>query len=209
MTRWTDLARSTQGDDYGRKYADRFAALAAQGEDIHGEGRLVERLRAAPARVLDAGCGTGRVAAWLAEQGYEVVGVDVDPEMVRVAREDHPDLDWREADLAELDLDERFDVVLMAGNIVPLLEPGTLEAVVASLARHLRTSLAAAMRPPLLVTGFGLDTDHLPAGCPVTTLQAYDDACAAAGLHLVQRWSGWEQEPWDEGGYAVSVHASE
>ncbi len=77
----------------GDAYEARWEALAAAGEDIHGEARFV--LRYPGRRVLDAGCGTGRVARELARQGRTVVGVDVDPAVLRTARERAPALDWR------------------------------------------------------------------------------------------------------------------
>jgi hypothetical protein len=70
------------------------------------------------------------------------------------------------------------------------------------------TELARVLAPSgLLVCGFGLDAAHLPPGCPVTPLTAYDRACEAAGLALVRRLAAWDGAPYDGGGYAVSVHA--
>src|SRR3954452_7763920 len=128
MTRWQQIARDTVGADYAKKYAERFRALAARGDDVHGEATFVAGLVDPPATVLDAGCGTGRVAVRLAALGYDVVGVDVDASMLAEAGAEAPDLDWRAADLATMDLGREFDVVLVAGNTVPLLEPGTLPA---------------------------------------------------------------------------------
>ena len=125
MTRWQEIARATVGADYAAKYAQRFRALAARGDDVHGEASFVCGLVEPPARVLDAGCGTGRVAIRLAELGYGVVGVDLDASMLIQARAEAPDLDWRVGDLATLDTGETYDVVLVAGNTIPLLEPGT------------------------------------------------------------------------------------
>jgi ubiquinone/menaquinone biosynthesis C-methylase UbiE len=49
------------------------------------------RLRAAPGRkVIDAGCGAGRLSVRLAEAGLDVTGVDLSPGMVRVAQRSHP-----------------------------------------------------------------------------------------------------------------------
>jgi SAM-dependent methyltransferase len=147
--------------------------------------------------VLDAGCGTGRVASRLHELGYDVVGCDVDASMVEVARAEAPGLDWRVADLATLDLGETFDVVLLAGNVVPLLEDGTLDETCARLAQHLAPD-------GLLVCGFGTDRAHLPAGCPVTDVETFTTATAAAGLEEVARWGTWSGDPWnDTGGYLV------
>ena len=52
-------------------------------------------------RVLDAGCGGGRTSAWLAELGAAVVGIDVSPELVRLARERLPSATFSVGDLAE------------------------------------------------------------------------------------------------------------
>lgn len=199
MTRWTEIARAQAGDDYATTYAERFRRLAARGQDVHGEAALVTRLVEPPARVLDAGCGTGRIAVRLHELGYDVVGVDVDASMLAVARAEAPDLDWRAGDLATLDLGETFDLVLLAGNILPLLEPGTLGAVAARLAAH----TAAGGR---VVCGFGLDPGHLPDGCPVTPLADVEAAFAAAGLTAEPAYATWDGAPYDGGGYVVTVH---
>lgn len=199
MSRWNELTGGTSGEDY----AARFAALAENGGDMHGEARFCAELVPAGARVLDAGCGTGRVMIRLAERGYDCVGVDLDPSMLAVARREAPGLSWIQADLAEFDpaamgLAADFDLVVAAGNIFPLLAAGT-EAVVV-------TRLASALRPGgLLVAGFGLDAAHLPVP-PSITLPEYDAHCAAAGLTFVDRFATWDADPYDDGGYAVSVH---
>ncbi|MEV0122116.1 class I SAM-dependent methyltransferase [Streptomyces sp. NPDC050703] len=199
MSRWEELTGGTSGEDY----AARFAALADSGKDMHGEARLCAALVPAGARVLDAGCGTGRVMIRLAELGYECVGVDRDASMLAVARRQAPRLPWAQADLATLDLAELriaadFDLVVAAGNIFPLLAPGT-EAMVVK-------RLTAALRPGgLLVAGFGLDAAHLPVP-PTITLSEYDAHCDAAGLALVDRFATWDADPYEGGGYAVSVH---
>jgi SAM-dependent methyltransferase len=201
VTRWQQIARASIGPDYAVQYAERFRRLAARGAgSVHGEADLVERLRPPPARVLDAGCGTGRVAIRLAERGYDVVGVDLDASMLMQARADAPELDWRVGDLATLDTGQHYDLVLVAGNTLPLLEPETLTATAGRLAAHLAAGSD-------LVCGFGLDPEHLPAGCPVTPLAEVDAALAAAGLVLVERWSAWDGTAYEESaGYVVTRH---
>jgi SAM-dependent methyltransferase len=197
--RWRSVARSNSGDDYPRVFAERFDRLAAAGEDVHGEATLVASLVAPGARVLDAGCGTGRVAARLADLGFVVTGVDVDEAMVAVAREQRPELRWVVTDLGDLDLGERVDAVVLAGNVVPFVEPPALPTVAERLAAHLAPG-------GLVVSGFGLDEDHLPRGTPVVPLAAWDAALVGAGLVLEARYAGWDGVPYDGGGYAVSVH---
>jgi SAM-dependent methyltransferase len=196
---WRRVASST-GAGYAERYAARFDAIAATGHDVHGEASFVACLVPPGGSVLDAGSGTGRVAVRLHELGYRVTGVDIDPAMVAVARERAPELTWHVADLGALQLPERFDVVVAAGNVVPLVGADAVPAVVSRLARQVRAG-------GLLVAGFGLDSAHLPPGAPVVPLAAYDEACASAGLLLESRHAGWDGAPCDEGGgYAVSVH---
>jgi SAM-dependent methyltransferase len=214
-TRWAELAGRSSGADY----AARFARLAATGRDVHGEADYCAALLPPPGLVLDAGCGTGRVAIRLAELGYRTVGVDVDASMLAEARRAQPDLPWLAADLAELpgfgklaelaglevSIDSQaplagFDLVVAAGNVIPLLAPGTLSTTV--------QQLTAVLAPGgLLVAGFGRDAAHLPAGCPVTPAADYLAACAGAGLIEVQRHGGWDGAA-ESAGYLVSVHRS-
>ena len=200
MTRWADAT----GGQGGRDYAARFDALAAAGTDVHGEANLCAALVPAGSRVLDAGCGTGRVAIRLAELGYAVTGTDVDPSMLAVARERAPDLPWVAADLSTLDLlaagHPAYDLVVMAGNVVPLVAAGTERMSVLRAAAHVAPG-------GLLVAGFGLDRAHLPTAAGLVDLTDYDDWCAEAGLEHVRRLATWDGEPYDGGGYAVSIHA--
>lgn len=200
MTRWQQIARETVGLDYAQQYAERFRAMADEGADVHGEATFVTGLVDAPATVLDAGCGTGRVAIRLAALGHRCTGVDVDPRMLDHARAAAPDLTWALTDLASPDLPAGpFDVVVAAGNVIPLLAPGTEAGVVAAFAR----------RSPVLIAGFGLDAAHLPLAEAPFGLTEYDAWCTAAGLVLQERWSTWSRDPWDaDAGYAVSVHVT-
>ena len=132
------------------------------------------------------------MAIELARRGVDVVGVDLDPSMLAVARAKAPHLTWLAADLATVDAGRAFDVVVLAGNVMIFLTPGTEARVVANLAGHLRPGGA-------LVAGFQLQ----PGGLD---LAAYDRHCVAAGLRLEGRWATWDRAPFEGGDYAVSVH---
>lgn len=196
-------APSSAGSSVGARYAARMERIAATGVDMHGEARFCAGLVAPAARVLDAGCGTGRVAARLAELGHRCVGVDVDESMLAVARAT-AEVRWVRADLADLDLPaagepEPFDLVVAAGNVIPLVTPGCAAQVLARLAVHLAPD-------GVLVTGFGLDPGHLPPGAALIPLADLDSWAASAGLGLADRYATWDSEPYAGGGYAVSVH---
>jgi len=199
-SRWDALT----GGERGVAYAARFAELAATGVDVHGEAAMVAGLVPPGARVLDAGCGTGRVAIRLAQLGYDCLGVDADASMLAQARRLAPELPWLLADLAALEavggqLAIPFDLVVAAGNVVPLLAAGTGKTVLAALAGRLRVG-------GLVVAGFGLDPAHLPLSDAPVDLPTYDSWCACAGLEPAGRFAGWDGAPYRDGGYAVSLH---
>lgn len=157
----------------------------------HGEADLV--FAYSPSSVLDGGCGTGRVAIELARRGIDVTGADLDPDMIARARAKAPGLTWVQADLGELDLPTRFDVVVLAGNVIPYVAAGRRGAAVLRCARH----LAPGGR---LIAGF-----QLQAGWP--SLADYDRWCESAGLVLETRYATWDRHPATETDtYAVSVH---
>lgn len=186
LNRWL-TERSGSADEYDATYQQRAAA----GEDVHGEADFVAALGGHS--VLDAGCGTGRVGRELALRGQDVVGVDIDAQMLATARRMAPAVPWLVADLATVNLARTFDAIVMAGNVMIYLAPGSEGAVVANLARHLNPG-------GVLVAGFQLLAGQFGV--------AQYDACAgAAGLQLRQRWATWDRVPWRAGGdYAVSVH---
>jgi SAM-dependent methyltransferase len=197
-TRWSEVSG---GLGAATAYQRRFEDLAASGVDIHGEAQFIESLLPAPARILDAGCGTGRVATQLTSLGYHCVGVDADADMLAVAAQRDPTTRWVRQDLSNLQLrSQAFNLVVLAGNVVPLLAPGTLLRALHRLVAHLQPG-------GLLVAGFGLDAEHLPPGCPVTPLEDYDRGCTVAGLSFARRFATWDKQSWHPGaGYAVSVH---
>ena len=190
-TRW-------QGSDAprGDEYDARWRTLAARGANVHGEADLVETLlrEKGRTRVLDAGCGTGRVAIELARRGFSVVGVDADAPMLAAARAKAPELAWLQADLADLQggPNDEFDLIVLAGNVMIFVSPGTEGRVL--------EQLTALLAPGgLLVAGFQLRRGRI-------SLAEYDRLAGAAGLTPVARWSTWDREPFVGGDYAVSVH---
>ena len=195
-TRW-DGTNAPRGEVYDAQWE----RLAAAGESIHGEADLIDALlqEHGGQRVLDAGCGTGRVAIELAVRGYEVVGLDLDDSMLDAARTKAPELTWVRADLATLEPTDHspaapttFDAVVMAGNVMIFVQPGTEGRVLERLGALLGAD-------GLLIAGFQLRPDRIG-------LAEYDRFAAEAGLEPVVRWATWDREPFASGDYAVSVH---
>jgi len=184
------------GPGHSQWYIDRFRAMAADGADLGGEARLLDALLAPRSRVLDAGCGTGRVGAELAARGHIVVGVDVDPLLIAAAEADHPGPRWMVDDLAEFDLPaggvpELFDAAVIAGNVMAYVALGTEPWVLARVAAHVRAG-------GVVVVGFGMDRGYL--------ITDFDAHAAAAGLTREHRFATWDLRPWrDDATFAVTV----
>jgi len=177
-------------------YIERFRALAQAGADLTGEARLIDAMAPRGAHILDAGCGPGRVGGYLAAAGHRVVGVDVDPELIAAAQQDHPGPQWLVGDLAELDLPSRgvteaFDIIVSAGNVMAFLAPSTRTLVLTRLRAHLADDGRA-------VIGFGAGRDY-----------AFDQFladAAEAGFATDLLLSTWDMRPRaDDSDFLVAV----
>lgn len=172
------------------EYNTRWDRLEADGARVHDEADLVRGLGGE--RIVDAGCGTGRVAVELAKQGKTVVGVDNDADMLALARAKSDQVEWVLADLATVDLSDSFDVIVMAGDVLNYVSPGSEWSVVKNLANHLGPR-------GLLVCGASLSEPD--------QLTHYDNWCRSIGLTLRKRYASWSGVPYDRPGhYAVSIH---
>lgn len=153
---WMQKVEADPG--HSQWYIERFRTLARAGEDLVGEARLIDAMASRGARILDAGCGPGRIGGYLAAAGHDVVGVDVDPALIAAAEEDHPGPRWLVGDLAELDLPARgipepFDLIVSAGNVMTFVAPSTRVQVLSRLRAHLADN-------GRVVIGFGAGRDY-------------------------------------------------
>lgn len=186
--------------EHSRRYAKRWDDMVAEGVDIDGEARLADAMAPRGARILDVGCGQGRMGAYLAARGHRVTGVDLDPHLVDRAREACPDAEWEVADLADDGWAAGpFDLAVSAGNVLAFVDPADRGAVLRNLAARLAPAGEGADGGAgRLVVGFGLDRGW--------TLGDFERDAGAAGLRIEQRWSTWDLRPFtDEAGFLVAV----
>ncbi len=191
-TRWVTDTK----DGHSEWYIDRFRKMEADGADLAGEGRLVDAMVKRNARILDAGCGPGRVGWYLHAVGHDVVGADADPKLIAAAEVDHPGPHWLVADLSELDLAAQgeadpFDAIVVAGNVMVFLAPGTETDVLRRLNAHLADD-------GFIVTGFHTRRE--------LALDVFDQAVTDAGLCIEHRFATWDLRALHaEADFAVTV----
>lgn len=177
-------------------YIERFRAMARAGDDLAGEARFVDAMAPRGARILDAGCGPGRLGGYLADAGHQVVGVDVDPALIAAAEHDHPGPRWLVGDLAELDLPARgiaepFDVIVSAGNVMTFLAPSTRVQVLGRLRAHVADDGRAAI-------GFGAGRDY--------DFDVFLNDAVDAGFAIDVLLSTWDLRPFtDESDFLVAI----
>ncbi len=197
------LSRWARGGDKNSGYGRRFAELVGSGADVDGEARLADVLAPRQARILDAGSGMGRVAAYLHGRGHRVVAAEPDPRLVEQSRRTYPDVEVLPHDilgLTDVILEmagrpTEFDLIVCVGNVITFVAEGTEVAVL----RRLRDLLAHDGR---ILVGF-----HLRGG-PETarklTPEEFRAEVAAAGLRIDQRFGGYDLRPVDDE-YAVTI----
>lgn len=182
-SRWTQIIQQDPG--HSERYIQRFKMMEANGHDLYGEARLIDAMVPREAKILDAGCGPGRLDGFLHALGHAVVGVDVDPALIAAAEKDHPGPTYVVGDLAEMDLpslgiEHEFDAIVSAGNVMGFLAPSTRSEVLRRMAKHLAPEGRA-------VVGFG-------AGRGYEFADFFADV-ESAGMKLDLPLESWDLRP--------------
>lgn len=200
--------RAWIADYFGRTAAQRWASLTtdapvgriAQSVRAGREAMMAALLRMLPRhlegrRILDAGCGTGAVARVLAERGAFVVGVDVAPALLEVARQRTPAdlrsrIEFRAADMID-DTLGRFDHVVAMDSLIHYAQREAV-AILASFAARTRYSVAFTFAPrtPFLAAmhAFGR---MFPAGNRAPAIEPVEETTLSSALRQATSVSGW------------------
>ena len=124
-------------DSAAEAYAEHLATeLDQKPLDRHLLNRFAEEARGR-GLVADLGCGPGHVSRYLHEQGVTVVGIDLSPEMIRVAAALHPDIELRVGDMNRLDLPDAGLAGIVAFYSIVHFRPDELGAVFQEMRRVL------------------------------------------------------------------------
>jgi SAM-dependent methyltransferase len=96
-------------------FAEYYEMIFPFRKEVHAF--LRESLPETGRRILDAGCGTGHYCGRFAAEGFEAIGVDLDPVMVEAARRRYPAATFHCLDMVEVaDLGSSFDLIVCIGN---------------------------------------------------------------------------------------------
>lgn len=117
------------------KSARYYDAIYLQQKDYHREAEILKQIiiqqHPCPAnRLLDIACGTGLHLQWL-QDDFQVEGMDINPDMLEIARERLPGLHFHQADMTNFDLASRYDIILCLFSSIGYVK--TLEKLRAAL----------------------------------------------------------------------------
>jgi SAM-dependent methyltransferase len=135
------------------------------GKDYLGEAERVSSLIQAHRRgtgnaLLDVACGTGGHLAYL-KGHYAAEGLDIDPNLLAIARARHPELPFHQADMVDFDLGRTFDaIVCLFSAIGYVVTVERLYAAITAMARHLRPGGVLLVEPWITPEAFTLGTVH-------------------------------------------------
>jgi ubiquinone/menaquinone biosynthesis C-methylase UbiE len=120
---------------YDEIYNSMGKNYAAEADRIH---ELIQKYRQSNRNtLLDVACGTGTHMGLLCDR-YDATGVDINSEMLKVARKKHPDLRFLQGDMRTLDLKRQFDVVTCLFSAIGYMRTrADLQKAVKSMSRHL------------------------------------------------------------------------
>jgi SAM-dependent methyltransferase len=109
--------------------------------EIDFYGAMATEVKGHAGSVLEVGCGTGRVTLQLAQGGFSIVGMDISPAMLSIARQKSQGLSnvsWVEDDMLKFDLGERFDLIIIPGHSFQfMLTPEDQLACLSTIRQHL------------------------------------------------------------------------
>jgi len=129
-----------------RLYDAIYASVRDYRRDAAELDRLIQERKPGARTLLDVACGTGAHLEHLS--GYELEGLDLDPEMLAVARERLPNVPFHEADMADFDLGKHFDAdVCMSSGIGYVRTEERLRSTIASMTRHLEPGGVLVVEP--------------------------------------------------------------
>lgn len=123
--------------------------------------RLIQKYKRSPGNsLLDVGCGTGGHIPYLSRH-YEVEGLDMNPRMLKIARQRHPGIPFHKGDMTRFDLKHKFDVVVSLFSAIGSVKTKPkLQSAIRSMVSHLRPGGVLIVEPWFTPEAFKPGTMH-------------------------------------------------
>ncbi|OGH35827.1 MAG: hypothetical protein A3B38_00375 [Candidatus Levybacteria bacterium RIFCSPLOWO2_01_FULL_36_13] len=145
-----DISKHTKSYERQAVYYD--AIYEAQGKDYRKEASQIHEVidkhkKSEGNELLDVGCGTGGHFSFLREW-YSIEGLDIDPHMLQVARQRHPDITFHQGDMVNFDLGKQLDVVTCLFSAIGYaMTVPNLQSAIKSLERHTKPGGVVVVEP--------------------------------------------------------------
>ena len=135
-----------------------FKNYQKEADKIH---QLIQQHKRSSGRtLLDVACGTGGHLAFL-RQHYEVEGLDVNPDMLKIARPKHPDMRFHQGEMASFNLNRKFDAIIcLFSSIGYVKTKQRLRQTIQNMAHHLQPGGVLIIEPWFAPDGFIPGTVH-------------------------------------------------
>jgi predicted TPR repeat methyltransferase len=181
-------------------YVKKMRGLIAAGKDLATEARFVDMISQRHSKILDIGCGHGSSVTALRQRGHEAYGIDPTDVVLDTARDLSNPAWFRRLGATELEsrtlldagLPDRYDLLLLAGNVAAFLTATELEFVFVSAATLLNPG-------GHLIIGTTAETRGGPPD--------QDAAVSGTSLTLQNRFADWHLAPYRERSqWPVSVY---
>ena len=86
--------------------------------------RIFKKFGSSPKLVLDLGCGTGKLCSMMADEGFDVIGLDASPEMLSIAKGRRPELLFINMDMTDFELYGTVDAAVSSLDCVNYIDSG-------------------------------------------------------------------------------------
>ena len=128
-------------NEYATYYNSFYKDKSYQNEIRYIDNIIKEHSNGLPETLLDIGCGTGEHDALLSKLGYEVTGIDLSEDMIKIAKSNYQGIDFYSMNSCEMNLDKQFDIVTSLFHVISYLNSNEqLSLTFSNIEKHLNPS---------------------------------------------------------------------
>jgi SAM-dependent methyltransferase len=172
---------------FEQSFLDDYLLVYQHRDEASADAEIANLLDRSPirkeGRVLDLCCGSGRHSRALAKRGYDVVGVDLSPVLLQLAKEQntYPNLEFHQYDMREIPFQGEFDIVVNLFTSFGYFSTDAENAkVIANMAQALRTGgevVIDYLNPPYVIANLVPHSERESNGLLIEENRRIEDGC--------------------------------